>query len=293
VTIAAPVAVTGAAGRLGRAMIAELDRRGIASLGWTRPDYDLDDGDCAARLIARDRPRTVIHCAAWTDVDGCARDPDLAHRRNALAVESLASACAAGGIELVLISTNEVFDGARSDGAGYTETDELNPINAYGASKLAGEQAALRAYEPAAAGDLFIVRTAWLYGPPGNDFPTKILAAAQRLAPGAALRVVTDEIGSPTFTPDLARAVIELADVAPAGVYHLAASGSASRFELAQEVLEQCLPGTPMQEISASEFVRASAPPPWAVLDCTRAAGFGVVIRPWQDALREYLSGVC
>jgi dTDP-4-dehydrorhamnose reductase len=293
VTLPASVAVTGAQGRLGRALIDELARRAVHSLTWSRPDYDLDDEDAPARLIARDRPAMVIHPAAWTDVDGCARDPDLAMRRNALAVERLATACAADGIVLVLVSTNEVFDGTRDDGAGYVETDEVRPANAYGESKLGGERLAAAAFARARFDGLFVVRTAWLYGPPGNDFPMKILAAAQGLAPGAPLRVVSDEFGSPTFAPDLARGMLDLVDVAPPTIYHLAAAGFGSRLDVARVVLERCLPGTPIEPISGGEFVRASTPPPWAVLDSRRAARYGVVLRPWQDALREYLAGAC
>lgn len=289
-----PVAVTGAGGRVGRALMAELGRRGAPAIGWSRPDFDLDDPRSAAGLVARDEPQTVFHAAAWTDVDGCARDPVLAHQRNATAAGELAAACANAGVRMLLVSTNEVFDGARNDGRGYLETDEVRPVNEYGASKLAGEEAARDAFAQSGREDLLrIARTAWLYGPPGNDFPTKIIAAADRLEPGSALRVVSDEFGSPTYTVDLARALVELVELTPAGVYHLTAAGHASRYEVAQEVLGRCRPGTAMEPTSQSDFQRVSSPPPWGVLDCSRAASYGITLRDWHEALAEYLSSIC
>ena len=292
--LATPVAVTGANGRLGRALVDALKARGEQPISWVRPEYDLDQPASADALVARDRPGTVIHSAAWTDVDGCAGDPELATRRNTVAVRELAEACAAAGSAMVLISTNEVFDGARTDGQGYGEDDPVGPINAYGVSKLFGEALAGAAFEHAGAADgLWIVRTAWLYGPPGNDFPTTILAAADRLAPGSALRVVTDEVGSPTYARDLAAAVLDLVQAAPAETYHLAGAGQASRFEVGRAVVDRCRQGTSLEPISRQEFSRASNPPAWSVLDCSKAAGHGVTLRPWQEARGDYLAEVC
>ncbi len=288
------VAVSGAGGRLGRALVQALATRGYEVTEWSRPDYDLDDPRLASRMVARDRPGLIIHPAAWTDVDGCAREPELALRRNGDAAGALADACASAGAGLVLVSTNEVFDGERTDGRGYTEDDTTNPPNPYGASKLRGEELAREAYRGAGLADrLWIVRTAWLYGPPGNDFPTKILAATDRLPPGEPLKVVTDEVGSPTYTVDLAAAILDLVASAPGGTYHLAAPGAASRFDVAAEVMTRCRPAIRLAPISRREFVRASSPPAWGVLDSSRAASFGVRLRPWQEALRDYLSGLC
>ncbi len=287
-----PVVVTGARGRLGRALVQALQEAGSAVIGWSRPDYDLDDPSAVDRLLERDRPRLIMHAAAWTDVDGCARAPDLAARRNADATGELARAAAARHIPLVLISTNEVFDGERMDALGYAESDPVGPINAYGASKLAGERAARTAFD-AAAERLWIVRSAWLYGPPGADFPAKILAAADRLPPAQALRVVTDEVGSPTYTPDLATAIVALVGRAPAGTYHLAAPDRASRYEFAQAVLDGCRPGRTLEPISRWEYSRASNPPAWAVLDSGRAAAHGIRLRSWRTGLADYLEGLC
>ncbi len=213
------VAVTGARGRLGSALVEALGAAPFTGpmgpIAWSRPELDLDTltEASATALIDRDRPEVVIHAAAWTDVDGCARDPQLALQRNATATRALADACVGSGVDLILISTNEVFDGRRTDGAGYAPDDVFDPINAYGASKAEAERLAREAIgSGAGAGPrLAVVRTSWLHGPPGNDFPAKIAAAAIRArGAGESLRVVGDEIGSPTYAPDVAEALCEL-----------------------------------------------------------------------------------
>lgn len=285
------VAVTGAGGRLGSALLAAMARRpGMLPLPWRRPDYDLDDPSAPGRLLARDEPALVLHAAAWTDVDGCARDADLAMRRNADAVGALARACDSLGAGLLLVSSNEVFDGERDDGAGYREDDPVAPRNPYGISKLAGERAARAAWGTSAG--LWIVRTAWLYGAPGVGFPERVLAAADRLPDGDELPMVADEVGSPTLTHDLAEAVLDLVERADGGTFHLVGAGHASRYEWARAVLARLRPGRGLRPISRQEFVRASDPPPWGVLDTSRAAGLGIRLRTWQEALDEHLSGL-
>ena len=287
------VAISGAGGRLGRALVAafaEAPFTGIAGpLAWDRSAFDLDDPAAAARLIARDRPEVVVHAAAWTDVDACARQPELALRRNGTAVGELARACAAAGADLVYISTNEVFDGTRTDGRGYLADDQPSPPNPYGASKLAGELAAREAYEASAQSPaLAIVRTAWLYGPPGNDFPAKILAAAER-ARGARepLRVVGDEFGSPTSTADLAEAVVELVGSgASGGTWHFVNAGAVSRADWAREILRLTGTELPLEEVPAATWPRASAAPRWAVLEPTLLPS-GEPLRPWREALAD------
>jgi dTDP-4-dehydrorhamnose reductase len=277
-------AVTGSAGRLGRALLASAP--GVV-YGWERPSLDLDQPDSLVALVEQDRPSLVIHAAAMTQVDEAARQPAVAQRRNAEAVAALATACRAHGAGLLLVSTNEVFDGERTDGRGYTETDTVGPRNPYGASKLAGEEAARAAFDGAEG--LWIVRTAWLYGPPGADFPDKITAAADRLG-AEPLPVVADEIGSPTYTLDLARAIHALLERTSGGLFHLANDGATSRYEWAQAVLAVRRPGRQLTAISRTQFERASDPPPWGVLDSGRAEAAGVVMRPWRTALAEYLA---
>jgi dTDP-4-dehydrorhamnose reductase len=288
------VAVTGAGGRLGRALVTALSDAPFTGLGgpiaWTRSEFDLDRPGALLDLLRQDRPEAVVHAAAWTDVDGCARDPDLARRRNADATDELARLAAGAGIDLVFVSTNEVFDGRRTDGQGYRPGDEPTPINPYGASKLEGERRAIAAYERAAGGALAIVRTAWLYGPPGNDFPSKILAAADRArSAGEPLKVVGDEHGSPTYARDLAEAIVDLlASGDVTGVHHVVNSGVASRASWARELFRQAGVDVPVDEVPASTWKRASTPPAWSVLAPSPTPG-GEPLRSWQDALADYL----
>lgn len=320
------VAVTGAGGRLGRALLVALADSAFAvsggPLAWSRPDYDLDDPAAAARLVERDRPGVVVHAAAWTDVDGCARDLRLAMRRNALATAELAAACVASGADLVLVSTNEVFDGLRTDGRPYSVADRPAPGNPYGASKLAGENSAQAAFvrrggavaaEPGAAlsgaaapgatgpraaepgagegrPQLAIVRSSWLFGPPGNDFPAKILAAAERArATGRPLRVVGDETGSPTYTHDLAQAIVDLLEAGNiAGIHHVVNGGIVSRAGWARVVLAAAGLDVAIEEIPLADWQRPSVAPAWAVLEATPLPS-GEPLRPWEDAFADYL----
>jgi len=299
------VAVTGSGGRLGRAVFAAFSAAPFVGIfgpiAWSRPDYDLDELSSAARLVDRDRPDVIIHCAAWTDVDGCASQPALAIRRNGEAVGALATAAASAGADLVLVSTNEVFDGRRTDSRGYTPDDEPHPINAYGESKLAGELAAARAYGWSVTGNLVrevvrtnpslsIVRTSWLYGPPGNDFPEKIGLAAQRaLAAGEALKLVADETGSPTYAPDLADGIMELIGEGPwyGGLHHLVNAGRTTRAGWARTVLATLGLEVNTQDVPSSTWIRASDPPQWAVLEPTEMPY--EQLRPWMAALADYL----
>lgn len=287
------VAVTGAGGRLGRAVVTALEEAPFTGpfgpIAWSRAIFDLDAPEGVGRLLDRDRPEVVVHCAAWTDVDGCAREPELALRRNGEATGVLAREAAERGIDLIVVSTNEVFDGRRTDGAGYGPDDAPNPINPYGASKLAGEVSAHEAYA-GSGGGLGIARTAWLYGPPGNDFPAKILAAARRArAAVEPLRLVVDEVGSPSYTHDVAEAIAELiGSAAVGGTHHLVNAGRASRAAWARELLRQAGIDVATEDVPASTWPRASTPPAWAVLEPTPLPG-GEPLRPWQAALADYL----
>jgi dTDP-4-dehydrorhamnose reductase len=297
------VAVTGAGGRLGRALLATLQAAPFPAetLAWDLPEYDLDDPESAGRHIAAGRPDAVIHAAAWTDVDGCARDPDLALRRNGRAAGEMAQACAERGIALVVVSTNEVFDGRRTDRQPYRPDDPPDPPNPYGRAKLAGELEARQAFgigpDEQAKWDppLAIVRTSWLFGAPGGDFPRKILASARAAAAeGRTLDLVADEFGCPTYAPDLASAVVDLLSAASscAGawsrVHHIVNAGLASRAEWAREVLRLAGLSVPTRDVPQSTWPRPSTPPRWGVLEPTPLPGGQ--LRDWRAALGEYLT---
>jgi dTDP-4-dehydrorhamnose reductase len=287
------VAVTGANGRLGRALIAALGEAPFTGpagpIAWTRAEFDLDAPESINALLDRDRPEVVINTAAWTDVDGCARDPELALLRNAESVHVLAEATAQRSVDLLQLSTNEVFDGKRTHDRGYWPEDPAKPGNPYGLSKFAGEVAAAAAYRGRQA-SLGIVRTAWLYGPPGNDFPTKILAAADRARAGREpLKVVSDEFGTPTFTHDVAEAIVDVLGSAEwRGVFHVVNAGVASRAEWARELFRQVDIGVAIEEVPAATWTRASTPPAWGVLEPTEVPG-REPLRPWQESLADYI----
>ena len=295
------VAIVGVNGRLGTALVEALEAAPFTGtrgpIGWDQPELDLDalTEASAGAFLDAEQPETVIHTAAWTDVDGCARDPELAMRRNGTAVGELATACARRGIDMVFISTNEVFDGRRTDGIGYAPGDERNPINPYGAAKAEAERLATAAFEAdGVRGRLGIVRTSWLYGPPGNDFPAKIAAAALKAkAAGEPIRVVGDEIGCPTYTPDLAEAIVELIAEdgitgAPArtAIHHLVNAGRASRADWAREVLRATRIETRVVDVPGSTWNRASTPPSWAVLEPTPLPS-GEPMRHWREAFAD------
>ena len=308
------VAVTGAGGRLGSALVKQLGEASFVRevLAWDLPQHDLDDPASAGRLLTRFRPDVVIHTAAWTAVDDCAQQPDIAMRRNGAAVGEMAEACVSAGAALVMISTNEVFDGLRTDGVPYRPTDRPNPLNAYGKSKLEGERLARAAYwaagpdfgaaamQPDIARDstipaLAIVRTAWLFGIPGSDFPQKILAAArQARAAGTPLKLVSDEIGCPTYATALATAITQLVRESNVphghglgGIHHIVNAGKASRAEWARELLRLAGLDLQTEDVPMSTWPRPSTPPAWGVLDPTPLPGGP--LRTWHDALADYL----
>ena len=310
------VAVTGAGGRLGSALVKGLSEAAFAGevLAWDLPEHDLDDPLSAGRLVSASRPDVVIHAAAWTDVNGCAKRPAVALRRNGTAAGEMAEACVRAGAALVLVSTNEVFDGSRTDGLPYRPTDVPHAPNPYGMAKLAGEQAARAAFQAtgedfaaaAMARDrggkadtpavpaLAIVRTAWLFGLPGADFPQKILAAARaaRLS-GAPLRVVADEIGCPTYATDLAAAIVALVRESGragghgfGGIHQVVNAGQASRAEWAREVLRLARIDIHTEDVPMSTWSRPSNPPAWGVLEPTPLPDGP--LRAWPDALADY-----
>ena len=252
------VAVTGAGGRLGRALVEALEDApftGLAGpIAWTRPDFDLDAPEAIAGLLDRDRPEVVVHAAAWTDVDGCAREPELAMRRNGDAVRRPRPRQRARGIDLRQVSTNEVFDGPPDDGHGYEPRRPARTRSTRTASRSSPASAAPRR-TTGATPRLGIVRTAWLYGPPGNDFPSKILAAAERAqASGEPLKVVGDEFGSPTYTHDVAEAIVDLLGAGDVpGVHHVVNGGRRDPRRVGRELLRQAGVDVAIVEVPADD----------------------------------------
>jgi dTDP-4-dehydrorhamnose reductase len=271
------IAITGHKGQLGRELHKELQQHEI--LGLDIPEHDITDGPGIAATIADFRPDLVVHSAALTDVERCAQEPELAMQVNGVGTRNVALACQRCGAALLAVSTNEVFDGAK--GRPYYEHEPPNPINAYARSKLAGE-----VYARMFLSRFYIVRTAWLYARNGDNFPAKILRAATRYGQ---LRVVCDEISSPTFAPDLARAIGLLIQSEQYGIYHFTNRGACSRYEFARRILE--LAGqedVPIEPITSDQWPRASTPPLNCVIRNFVGAHIGIELRHWDDALRDY-----
>lgn len=271
------IAITGAEGQLGRALEQALGAE-HELITLSRADVELSRPDATERLIATGAD-LVIHPAAYTNVDGCARDPDLAYRVNGLGTHYVALACQQLDAPLVYISTNEVFDGAA--GRAYVEYDSTAPINAYGRSKWAGEQAVrelLRRF--------YIVRVAWLFGGERNFVRTVLRLAAER----DAIAMVADEVGSPTYTHDVAAAVGRLIRRPCYGTYHLVNEGACSRLDFAAEIVR--LAGhthVQLQPIALADYPRDSRVPPYTPLRNIAAAALDIQLRPWQAALADYI----
>jgi dTDP-4-dehydrorhamnose reductase len=272
------IAITGGRGQLGRELVRALEPK-HKTIPLARPDFDVTDPR-VVNAIANLAPDLVIHTASMTDVNGCARDPLAAFRANTLGTQNIALACQRARATLVYISTNEVFDGTKN--SPYLEFDEPHPINPYGASKLAGER-----YVQMLLDKFYIVRTAWLYALGGNNFPKRIIAAAKEKG---ALAVVADEIGNPTYAVDLARAIAQLIETNHFGIYHLINEGMAARYDFAARILQLAgLGDIPLTPTALADYKRDSTPPRFGALaNFAGATMLGILLRPWEDALKEY-----
>lgn len=272
------VLITGGKGQLGLALQDKLTDHDLVIVDL--PEIDVTDRQVIEGEIRRVRPELVIHCAAYTDVDGCVVNPSLAYQVNALGTQNTALACRATSADMMHLSTNEVFPGRRP--AGYEEWMIPDPINTYGRSKAAAE-----AFVRGIAPRYYIVRTAWLYAPGGRNFIHAILERAQKVG---RLRVVADEIGNPTYAEDLARAIVNLIDLNQYGIYHFVNKGACSRWAFANEIL--ALAGyneVDNAPILAREYNRASIPPPYGALLNVTGAAIGINLRSWQEALADFM----
>lgn len=284
------VLVTGASGMLGSQLLLDAPE-GCAVVGTDlRPDapvqapgVDLAEPAAVRALFDAHGPfDAVLHCAAWTAVDLAEEQPAAARRANATACETLAVECARRGARLVAVSTDFVFDGTAS--TPYPVDAPVNPVSVYGATKLEGEQAILRLHGAGSA----IARTQWLYGPRGKHFPGTMLALAKDRKQ---LKVVHDQVGSPTSTLELSPALWDLARSGECGVFHAACEGQASWFEFACETFH--LAGTQGVEVApctTAEFPRPARRPAYSTLDCSRLAKLrGKPMAHWRDALARFL----
>ena len=269
--------VTGGSGQLGREFALLLGSDAVA-LG--RKELDVTDEESVARAFALHRPELVLHCAAWTDVDGAESDPDGAWRANEYGSRHVARAARACGAALVGFSTDYVFAG--DDPAGYDEHSPVAPRSVYGASKLAGERALLTEHP-----DAHVVRTAWVFSPRGQNFLlTMLRLGLERDEVG----VVDDQIGCPTAAAHLADATMELVERCAPGTYHLAGGGSTSWHGFASAIMEQAGLSARVEPIASSELQRPAPRPACSILRTVHADA--PRLPHWRDGLRDCLAAL-
>ncbi|KKM09886.1 dTDP-4-dehydrorhamnose reductase [Clostridiales bacterium PH28_bin88] len=277
------VLVTGAGGQLGQELALLLKSEGkreVVALG--RQELDVTRPE-SQQVIREIKPRVVIHTGANTDVDGCEKDPESAFRVNTLGTRNVAVACRDAGSKLVYLSTDYVFNGQQR--VPYNEFDPTEPVNVYGRSKLAGEH-----YVTSLAERYFIVRTSWLYGRYGGNFVNTMLKLGREQKE---LAVVNDQVGSPTYTLDLARVILELMDTELYGFYHACNGGNCSWFVFAKTIFQLAGMDVNVKPTSTAELGRPAPRPAFSAMDnlCLRLEGLEP-LPPWQDALGRYLASL-
>jgi dTDP-4-dehydrorhamnose reductase len=276
------ILITGAGGMVGAALAAHCRALGDDVLAHDRHSLDITRAARAEEVFARERPEAVVNCAAWTDVDGCERDPARSRLVNSEAVEILAAASRRAGASFVTISTDYVFRGDR-DGF-YTQRDDPDPQSAYGRAKLEGERRAL-----AATARCTVVRTGWIFGPGGRNFLARVVELA---AEGAKLKAINDAFGTPTYAPHLAARLRELAALDLPGTYHVVNAGEGTSFEgFAREALGVAGRGDyELEGVSMDSLQRPAPRPRNSRLRCLLSPAVGLAPLPdWRDALREFV----
>lgn len=271
------ILVVGANGMLGQDLMALLGER---ARGVDLAEIDITSLESVERVLKALRPSVVVNCAAYTDVDGCEANVETAMQVNGEGVGYLAMVTREIGARLVQVSTDYVFDGSK--GSPYEEYDPPKPLSIYGESKLAGEMNA--SFNP----DHLIVRTQWLYGLHGKNFvETMIRLAGEK----DELSVVDDQTGSPTWTVDLARAIVALIDRQCSGIYHAANSGFCTWNDFARAIFEECGLKVNVKGMTTDELNRPARRPLYSTLDCSRLAqDTGFIPQPWRQALQSYLA---
>lgn len=278
------ILITGAAGMLGHDLQEALSGHELIPSDVTGGlrSLDITDTDQVMSTIADVKPDIVVHPAAWTDVDGCERDPDKAFRVNGFGTWNIAAACARNDAAVVYVSTDFVFDGEK--GSPYTEYDAVNPLSHYGASKLAGETH-VRTVCPRH----HIVRTSWLYGIHGKSFPRSMINLSKTRKE---ISVVADQTGSPTFTVDLAQTIRDLVESPLYGTYHVTNKGACSWYEFAARTLALAgINDVEVKPIEAEEWPSPTRRPRNSVMRHYALELQGCDnLRPWEDALADFVS---
>jgi dTDP-4-dehydrorhamnose reductase len=276
------VLITGAGGMVGAALAEHCRARGDETFAFDRAGLDITDERAAREAFGRLAPEAVVNCAAWTDVDGCELDPQRAFLVNSQGVEVLATASRLARASFVTISTDYVFDGRKPEGF-YTQRDDPHPASAYGASKLEGERRA-----QAASARTSVVRTGWVFGAGGRNF---LATAVERARRGETLRAISDSYGTPTYAPDLAARLRELAELDLPGIYHVVNAGEGASYEsFAREAAEAAgLRGARIEPVATDTLRRPAPRPRNSRLRCLISEAIGLrPLRDWRAALAEF-----
>lgn len=272
------ILVTGAGGMLGQALVACLEARGHSVVSMPKEKLDVTNYTRCVEVLEDEAPDLVIHCGAFTKVDQAESEPALAYHINGYGTENLAVACNIHDLPMLYISSDYVFDGLQTH--PYTTWDATRPLSVYGKSKLAGEKAVQRHLTR-----FYIVRTSWLYGPNGKHFVDTILSMAESKKP---LRVVSDQIGTPTCTLSLSETVADLVETGRWGVYHATDEGITNWYEFAKAILKDH--AAEIIPIETKDFPRPATRPKYSVLDkTTLVSTIGRELTPWQESLSNYL----
>lgn len=272
------VTIFGATGLLGKALVQEWKQDDVAFL--SSKDTDIQNAEQVLATVGRNRPEWIVLAAAYTDVDGCESNREKAMSVNCQGALNVAQAAKSCGARLLFLSTDYVFDGQST--TPYETNHPRAPQSVYGKSKADAEEKLL-----AILPNCCIVRTAWVFGMGGKCFPDTILKLAESRP---AIDVVNDQRGSPTYTPDLARAIIQLCHRNASGIVHVTNDGECTWFEFASEIVRQAELSTVVRPTTSDKFVRPAPRPKYSVLSAKSREQCGVRMPQWKDALRNYLS---
>lgn len=275
------VLVTGAKGQLGTDLMNELNRQGLEAIGVDIEEMDITDAESCRRVISREKPDAVIHCAAYTAVDAAEDNVELCSRINGQGTRNVAQACREQGIKLMYISTDYVFDGQGT--RPWEPDDPRDPLNVYGETKYQGELAVEELLD-----QYFTVRIAWVFGLAGKNFIKTMLRLGQERG---AVSVVDDQIGSPTYTYDLARLLVDMIQTDRYGRYHATNEGICSWYEFACEIFRQAgMDQVQVTPVSSQQFAAKAKRPSNSRMSKEKLSDNGFVRLPdWKDALGRYL----
>ena len=274
------ILVTGSTGQLGSDVVKELLKRGYSTLSPNRSELNLCSEDNIRNYILNSNCEAIVHCAAYTQVDKAEDEKDLCIKINATATKHIAKCAKILDIPMIYISTDYVFDGTK-DGK-YTENDETNPINIYGESKLAGEK-----YVQEILDKYYIVRTSWVFNINGKNFIETMLRLSKA---NNQLSIVNDQIGSPTYTKDLSRLLVDMLETSKYGLYHATNEGYCSWYEFADTIFKLANINIDIKAINSNEYVSRAKRPLNSKLSKDKLIEYGFKPLPhWEDALKDYL----